>query len=39
VRFADLPQLEGPAGRFMLQQMAAVAELGPASSGPERRPR
>jgi DNA invertase Pin-like site-specific DNA recombinase len=27
VRFADLPQLEGPAGRFMLQQMAAVAEL------------
>jgi DNA invertase Pin-like site-specific DNA recombinase len=27
VRFADLPQLEGPTGRFMLQQMAAVAEL------------
>lgn len=27
VRFADLPQIEGPAGRFMLNQMAAVAEL------------
>src|SRR5260370_22195512 len=27
VRFADLPAIEGPAGRFMLQQMAAVAEL------------
>jgi DNA invertase Pin-like site-specific DNA recombinase len=27
VRFADLPTLEGPTGRFMLQQMAAVAEL------------
>jgi DNA invertase Pin-like site-specific DNA recombinase len=27
VRFADLPQIEGPTGRFMLQQMAAVAEL------------
>jgi DNA invertase Pin-like site-specific DNA recombinase len=27
VRFADLPSIEGPAGRFMLQQMAAVAEL------------
>lgn len=27
VRFADLPALEGPTGRFMLQQMAAVAEL------------
>jgi DNA invertase Pin-like site-specific DNA recombinase len=27
VRFADLPSLEGPTGRFMLQQMAAVAEL------------
>jgi DNA invertase Pin-like site-specific DNA recombinase len=27
VRFCDLPQLEGPTGRFMLQQMAAVAEL------------
>jgi hypothetical protein len=26
-RFADLPQIEGPTGRFMLQQMAAVAEL------------
>jgi hypothetical protein len=22
VRFADLPQIEGPTGRFMLQQMA-----------------
>ena len=27
VRFADMPALEGPTGRFMLQQMAAVAEL------------
>jgi DNA invertase Pin-like site-specific DNA recombinase len=27
VRFADLPQIEGPTGRFMLQQMASVAEL------------
>ena len=27
VRFADLPEIEGPTGRFMLQQMAAVAEL------------
>lgn len=27
VRFADLPQIEGPTGKFMLQQMAAVAEL------------
>ena len=27
VRFCDLPNLEGPAGRFMLNQMAAVAEL------------
>ena len=27
VRFCDLPQIEGPNGRFMLQQMAAVAEL------------
>jgi DNA invertase Pin-like site-specific DNA recombinase len=27
VRFADLPALEGPTGRFMLQQMCAVAEL------------
>ncbi|TNC10422.1 resolvase [Methylobacterium terricola] len=27
VRFADLPQIEGPAGRFMLNQMVAVAEL------------
>jgi DNA invertase Pin-like site-specific DNA recombinase len=27
VRFCDLPQIEGPTGRFMLQQMAAVAEL------------
>ena len=27
VRFADLPALEGATGRFMLQQMAAVAEL------------
>ena len=27
VRFADLPTIEGPTGRFMLQQMAAVAEL------------
>ncbi|MCJ2077906.1 recombinase family protein [Methylobacterium sp. E-016] len=27
VRFADLPQIEGPAGKFMLNQMVAVAEL------------
>jgi DNA invertase Pin-like site-specific DNA recombinase len=27
VRFADLPQLSGPTGRFILQQMAAVAQL------------
>jgi DNA invertase Pin-like site-specific DNA recombinase len=27
VRFADLPAIEGPTGRFMLQQMAAAAEL------------
>jgi DNA invertase Pin-like site-specific DNA recombinase len=27
VRFADLPSLEGPTGRFMLQQMAIVAEF------------
>lgn len=27
VRFADMPQIEGPAGRFMLNQMVAVAEL------------
>ena len=27
VRFADLPSIEGPTGRFMLQQMALVAEL------------
>ena len=27
VRFADLPAIEGPTGRFMLQQMCAVAEL------------
>jgi DNA invertase Pin-like site-specific DNA recombinase len=27
VRFADLPAIEGATGKFMLQQMAAVAEL------------
>lgn len=27
VRFADLPEIEGCTGRFMLQQMVAVAEL------------
>lgn len=27
VRFADLPAIEGPTGRFMLQQLVAVAEL------------
>jgi len=27
VRFADLPSIEGPTGRFLLQQMASVAEL------------
>lgn len=27
VRFSDMPAIEGPTGRFMLQQMAAVAEL------------
>jgi DNA invertase Pin-like site-specific DNA recombinase len=27
VRFADLPAIEGPTCRFMLQQLASVAEL------------
>lgn len=27
VRFADLPQIEGAVGRFLLQQMVSVAEL------------
>src|SRR5207342_3919053 len=27
IRFADLPAIEGATGRFILQQMAAVAEL------------
>jgi DNA invertase Pin-like site-specific DNA recombinase len=27
VRFADLPQIQGATGRFLLQQMVAVAEL------------
>jgi DNA invertase Pin-like site-specific DNA recombinase len=27
IRFCDLPTIEGPTGRFMLQQMASVAEL------------
>jgi DNA invertase Pin-like site-specific DNA recombinase len=27
VRFADLPQIEGAIGKFMLQQMVAIAEL------------
>jgi DNA invertase Pin-like site-specific DNA recombinase len=27
VRFADLPQIDGATGRFLLQQMVAVAEL------------
>jgi DNA invertase Pin-like site-specific DNA recombinase len=27
VRFADLPTIEGPTGRFILQQMVSVAEL------------
>src|SRR5436305_7129966 len=27
VRFADLPTIEGATGKFLLQQMAAVAEL------------
>jgi DNA invertase Pin-like site-specific DNA recombinase len=27
VRFCDLPQIEGATGRFLLQQMASVAEL------------
>jgi DNA invertase Pin-like site-specific DNA recombinase len=27
IRFADLPAIEGATGRFLLQQMAAVAEL------------
>jgi DNA invertase Pin-like site-specific DNA recombinase len=27
VRFCDLPAIEGPTGRFMLQQLVAVAEL------------
>jgi DNA invertase Pin-like site-specific DNA recombinase len=27
IRFCDLPQIEGPTGRFLLQSMASVAEL------------
>lgn len=27
IRFVDLPAIEGPTGRFLLQQMASVAEL------------
>jgi DNA invertase Pin-like site-specific DNA recombinase len=27
VRFCDLPKIEGPTGRLILQQMASVAEL------------
>ena len=27
IRFCDMPELQGPAGKFMLNQMAAVAEL------------
>src|SRR5688500_16956154 len=27
VRFCDLPQIEGPTGRFLLNSMVAVAEL------------
>ena len=27
MRFADLPMIEGATGKFLLQQMAAVAEL------------
>jgi DNA invertase Pin-like site-specific DNA recombinase len=27
IRFVDLPKIEGPAGKFMLHQMASVAEL------------
>ena len=27
LRFADLPTIEGPTGRFILQQMVSVAEL------------
>ena len=27
VRFADLPQIEGAMGKFMLQQMVSIAEL------------
>jgi DNA invertase Pin-like site-specific DNA recombinase len=27
IRFADLPQVEGATGRFLIQQMASVAEL------------
>lgn len=39
VRYADLPAIEGPTGRFMLQRMAAVAELEAGSSPHEpRRP-
>jgi len=29
-RFADLPRLRVPTGKFVLQQVAAIAELGPA---------
>jgi DNA invertase Pin-like site-specific DNA recombinase len=39
VRFADLPAIEGATGKFLLQQMAAVAELeaGMISAAPRRR--
>lgn len=33
VRFCDLPQLEGPAGRILLQHMVAVAQLEAAMIG------
>jgi hypothetical protein len=36
VRFADLPMIEGATGKFLLQQMAAVAELDRSFAGSPR---
>jgi DNA invertase Pin-like site-specific DNA recombinase len=38
VRFCDLPQIEGPTGRFLLQSIMAVAELEAGMISPARRP-
>jgi DNA invertase Pin-like site-specific DNA recombinase len=36
VRFVDLPMIEGATGKFLLQQMVAVAELDRSFAGPPR---